>query len=295
MFETFHFIRPWWFLLLIPSAVLLWLIWRRQDTLRGWKKIMDPQLLRALVQGETQKQTIRPVTLLAAILILGIIALAGPTWSFEPSPFAEDQAALVIVLKVNTSMEEQDVQPSRLKRAVQKIQDLLKLRSGARTALIAYSGTAHLVMPLTKDAGIINTFAADLSPKIMPIDGNAAKGAYALAEKELTRAHASGSIVWITDSLPNSIKFTDTPVQVLGMVGPDVLDGLKSSASASGASFTQVSIDDSDITHLNQGIDTSFKAQPSDEGAHWRDQGYWLLPLISILALFWFRPGWSVS
>ena len=295
MLDAFHFIRPWWLLLFIPTVILLWVLWRQQDSLRAWRKIMDPHLLEALVTGEEQQKTIRPITLLAAILTLSIIALSGPTWSLEPSPFAEDQSALVIVLKINPSMEEQDVQPSRAERAVQKIQDLLKLRSGARTALIAYSGSAHLVMPLTKDAGIINSFATELTPAIMPSDGNDAAAAYTLAEKELTRAKASGSILFLTDALSASLEFSETPVQILGMIGPDGIENLKSNAETTGAKFTPLSIDDTDISQLNQQIETSFQSMPSDEGNHWRDQGYWLLPLIALLTLLWFRPGWKVG
>ena len=80
---------------------------------------MDPHLLSALMTGQSKQQTLRPVTLMASLWLLGSLALAGPTWNLEPSPFAEDQAALVIVLKVTESMNEQDVQPSRAERAVQ--------------------------------------------------------------------------------------------------------------------------------------------------------------------------------
>ncbi len=48
-------------------------------------------------------------------------------------------------------MTANDVVPTRLERAKQKTEDLLKLRAGARTALVAYAGTAHLVVPMTND------------------------------------------------------------------------------------------------------------------------------------------------
>lgn len=293
MIDSFHFLRPWWLLILIPVAVIIWITLRRQDSTRAWQRFMDPHLLKALSSGAGKKKRLSPVALLAVILTLGAVAISGPTWSLEPSPFAEDQAALVIVLKVTPSMDEQDIQPSRAERAVQKIQDLLKQRSGARTALIAYAGSAHLVMPLTRDAGIINTFAADLSPAVMPSDGDAAAEAYALAGKELQRAGAAGSILMITDSLHGATSMDD--VQVLGMAGVDALKPLEASVRTSGAQFTPVSIDDEDINQLSQRIDTSFAARPSDQGARWLDQGWWLTPVIAFFTLWWFRPGWVID
>ena len=64
--------------------------------------------------------------------MIASLALAGPTWKREPTPFSEDQAPLVIALDVSSSMEMTDIQPSRLQRAQQKVRDLLALRSGAR-------------------------------------------------------------------------------------------------------------------------------------------------------------------
>ena len=83
MLESFHFMRPWWLLLLIPTAVLLWAIWRRQDTIRAWNQIMDPHLLEVLMSGKEDEKTLRPITLLAAVLVLGTVALSGPTWRFR--------------------------------------------------------------------------------------------------------------------------------------------------------------------------------------------------------------------
>ncbi len=55
------------------------------------------------------------------------VAMAGPSWEREPSPFADDTAGLVVLLKASTTMEATDVQPSRLERSKHKLRDLLEL------------------------------------------------------------------------------------------------------------------------------------------------------------------------
>jgi Ca-activated chloride channel homolog len=97
-------------------------------------------------------------------------------------------------------MRTPDIQPDRLTRSVQKIHDLLNLRPGAKTSLIAYSGTAHVVMPVTKDENIVNNFAGALDPKIMPSEGDSAAEALRLADQTLAGS-GSGSIVWIADNI----------------------------------------------------------------------------------------------
>jgi Ca-activated chloride channel homolog len=231
---------------------------------------------------------------------------------------ADDEAALVIVIAVTPTMLAQDIQPSRLERAAQKIHDLLAHRPGTRTALVAYPGSAHLVMPLTRDADLITRFAADLSPAIMPMQGDAPAEALTLAAEQLRKSGLRGSILLITDSVPAEQlpqlsayrKSAGVPVQLLAVaadpgipVPPDsppapALDrgAFDKAADALDATLTLVSPNDRDVRWLARHTETSLVAAPAEQaGERWKDVGYWLVVAVAALALMWFRPGWLVQ
>lgn len=309
MIELFHFLRPGWLLLLPVAGLLVWTITRRTDTHRKWRQFMSPHLLEALLIDQQQAQRRKPLGLLSVLLLVGIISLAGPTWQQQPSPFTQDTAALVIVLKVTPSMLTRDLAPSRLERAVQKIGDLLKQRPGTRTALIAYAGSAHLVMPLTRDANIINTFAVALAPGIMPEAGDNPGFALDLAATQLVSAGDNGSVLWIGDEflpleatqLAEGRSRKSPALVMLGAVAlnPDSPEHgeLRSAAAELGAKLTFISPDESDIETVTSQLDAAFAAviDETAEGIHWQDAGYWLLFPLLALTLFWFRPGWVVK
>ena len=118
---AFHFLRPSWLLLLLPAAVLTWSLLKSLDPVQSWRRVIAPELLKhLLLKDETRRGRFRPTHVVALAWLLCILALAGPSWEKEPSPFTEDQAALFIVLKVTPEMLAQDIPPSRLKRAAQK-------------------------------------------------------------------------------------------------------------------------------------------------------------------------------
>jgi Ca-activated chloride channel homolog len=295
----FHFLRPAWFLALVPVALLAWGIRRREDGGRPWHGIVDPHLLPYLLSGQGKRARFGPLELLALGWCVAIVALAGPTWRREPAPFAEDTAALAIVVKVAPSMRTEDVQPDRLTRSVEKIRDLLARRRGAKTALVAYAGSAHVVMPPTTDEGIIDTFAMALDPKIMPQDGDVAAVALRLADQTLADAGA-GSILWITDSIaPEQAqalaawrKASETPVRLLApLLGGAELSALRGAADAE---LVQLTPDDADVRQLARAAKFS-TAATGERSDRWRESGYWLTPLLALLGLPFFRRGWMVS
>ena len=316
--SLFHFLRPWWLLALVPAGILTLLIWRRQDAQRPWQHIIDAHLLTHLLVGAQQHRQVRPLQVLWVVWLIAIIALAGPTWRREPAPFTADEAALVIAIEVAPTMTAQDIQPSRLQRTAQKVRDLLELRAGAKTALIAYAGSAHLVMPMTRDARIVEMFSDQLSPSIMPRQGDVATAALALAHEQLRSAQQPGSILLVTDGIQadqmDGLKMYrengGAPVHILAMAGeagtpvpPDsppapALDrsALKRAAAVVGGTLTVVGPDDRDVRQLARHIKTRFVAARETEGGErWQDTGYWLTPVISLLVLVWFRPGWVVQ
>lgn len=303
-----HLLRPQMLWLLVPAAFLIWAIARRRDAERQWGRLIDPSLLTALLVGSDRRRRIRPIHLLAVFWLLAIVALSGPAWRREPSPFAEEKAALVIALEVTPSMKTEDVQPSRLQRSVHKIHDVLARRPGARTALVAYAGSAHVVMPLTRDAKVIETFAAELAPDIMPKEGQDSAEAVELAQKQLADAKLAGSILLITDGIDAadatrikemSGSRNPRPV-ILGMIDTTANSGeghaLKQAAGMIGATLEFVSPDQKDVDGVVSAVDRNMATVAEAEGGlRWRDEGYWLTPLLCLMALMWFRPGWVVT
>lgn len=234
--------------------------------------------------------------------LLGVAALAGPTWEREPSPFAEDTAVLAIVVKVTPSMESKDVQPTRLVRATEKIRDLLAQRSGAKTALFAYAGSAHRVLPLTSDAGLLNAFAEELAPDVMPVEGSNAGAALTAADEAVKKAEQAGWVLWIADAASSGeLKALEryqregrTPVTVLAVAGEgEELESLKQAAGALDATLVRVSSDDADVRQLGRNTRFSSVAEQAG-GARWKDFGYWLVPPLALASLCGSRRGWMV-
>lgn len=299
MIADFHFIRPWWLLALVPCLLLVLAIRRRGDAARAWHGIVAPHLLPFLLHGEDKRARFQPWQMLALGWLVAVLAIAGPTWRREPAPFADDTAALAIVVRVSPSMMTEDVQPGRLARGVQKIHDLLETRKGAKTALVAYAGTAHVVMPATTDEGIIDSFAAALDPKIMPQDGDVAADALRLADKALADA-GGGSILWITDGLAAEQgaalakwrKQSGTRVRLLPVLLPgEELEALKKVAAVANAAVVPLAADDSDVSTLARAAKFA-TAVAAGAGDRWQESGYWLTPLVALLMLPFFRRGW---
>lgn len=318
--DLFHFLRPWW-LLLIPAAIWLHLTLRRAVSAADqWRGIIAPELLEHLVIGRGKARRLRPYQLQTVLLIVASLALAGPAWERELTPFTEDRAPLVIALELTDSMLGTDQPPTRLERAKQKVADLLASRRGARTAVVAYAGSAHAVLPLTDDTDLVNMYLESLTPEVMPQSGDRPDRALELAASMLARENAPGTILFMTDGIDQgyadsfATAFTDSDDQLLllafgtgsgglieggGMneVAPPVdRAGLRAATSAGNGTLVASAVDDSDVADLNRRVQRHLvNAIESDENLQWRDAGYFLVWPLALIALLWFRRGWTVQ
>jgi Ca-activated chloride channel family protein len=296
--EAFHFLRPGW-LALLPAILLLWWAVRRSHRTRGLSaEAIAPHLRAALTVGRRGAARPKPIDGVAVTLALAALGAAGPTWSRVPDPFAAQSAPAVVVLAVTPSMEATDIAPSRLERARQKIRDFLDLRAGARTALVAYAGSAHVVLPMTEDPGVMVPYLAGLSPAIMPAEGAVAAEALALAEALLAGEDggAAGGILFVTDALdPADVAALDASalaVAALAVLPAGVRDrGL----DALSAPVVAVTPDDADIRRIDGLLNAAYaRAQLDDADQPWEDRAHWLAWPAALLLLFWFRRGWTM-
>lgn len=308
--ELFHLLRPWILLLLLPAWGFVWWLLRQQNDLLRWKSVVNPLLLKhLLVEPNAKASKVQTSRILAPwhlgiVWTLIIIALSGPSWKLKPVPFSQDEAQIVFVLKVTESMETKDIMPSRLKRTVLKMKDLMAERVDAKMALVAYSGSAHLVLPMTKDHNILNTFAQALDPKIMPIQGDDIMEALKLASEQFESK--GGTIVVFTDSVNvGALKadLTHNPKVIFFAMASSELVNVKSfkkAASLLDGSYVQMTADNRDVVQAADLIATAFTQAGAEDNTRYEDGGYWLLPFIVLLMALWLRRGfiaeaWRVS
>jgi Ca-activated chloride channel family protein len=312
-FTYFHFLRPWWLLALIPMLLTLRLLWTANNPMGKWRKIIAPELLKAMLVKSGRSNWFNPISVGMVVVILGVVALAGPTWKQQPSPFAEDVAALVIALDVSSSMEQQDVQPSRIERARQKVQDLLLLRVGSRVGLVVYAGSAHSVIPLTNDPDVVNNFLAAIEPGMMPLKGKFPEKSLPIVDKMLGDSPVPGTLLMIGDGISPQTRsdfeqyFSTHQHQLLILgIGSETSDGgaddgfipleraaLEKLADDNSGYYQTLTLDTGDVSRLNRRVN-SHLVIVEDGSRPWVDSGYYLIYLMALIMLLWFRRGWTL-
>lgn len=299
--SQFHFIRPLW-LLALPAILLLWyLVRQRLEGATSSTTGLAPHLAKALSVGARDHRRLHPIDAFAAVGVLLALAASGPTWSKLPNPLIADTAPLVVALKVTPSMEETDLAPSRLQRAQFKITDLIASRTGARTALIAYAGTAHRVAPLTEDPGILRPLLEGLTPAAMPVDGDKASAALGLAQSVLADAETQGAVLFVLDDMnPAEAQLLETAdlgnAQLIFLTALPPGQTLTQLDRIPNATVVQITADDSDLMELDRAIRSAYVAAlGQDDRLQWHDRGRLFAIPAALLVLLWFRRGWTMK
>ena len=328
-FTLFHFLRPQWFLALLPLALLIWLLFFRKGARSNWEAVIDERLLpHILIRGGGRT---RWAALILTMIggLLGIVALAGPAWDKLQQPVFSAQDALLVALDLSRSMDASDVSPSRLERARYKLSDILDQRREGQTGLLVYAGEAFTVTPLTDDGATIQSQLNALQTDIMPVTGSRTDKAITLALELLRQAGMKrGDVLLITDGVEPEqaeasvaqLRRAGYRLSILGVGtrhGAPVLlpdggflqgrDGeiviptlderaLRALASSGGGMYVRLGKDDQDTTRLSEFFSTAPSARTPAEAELtadvWREQGPWLVLCLLPLALLLFRRGY---
>ena len=309
----FHFLRPWWLLLLFVAPLLIWAQIRFVAKANNWHRVISDSLFDALIESKSSRRVRLAMALPPLALVCAAFALAGPTYERLPQPVETKQDPLVIVLDLTLSMGSTDVQPSRIERAKFKVSDMLEHRDEGLTGLVVYAGDAYVVTPLTSDTSNILNLLPSLHPEMMPVRGSNVVAAVELANELFgSLDQERGRIILLTDGITNFGTLRDTvdsryPLSILGIEptedlapnGGEAVGGqrlLRDFAMVTGGRYRSITLNDDDIKFLLQKSALSetelLENQTFDT---WHDIGYMLvLPLALLLALSMRRGGLAV-
>jgi len=328
MIHDFHFLRPLWFLALIPLFGLLWLRYHFLFKRNPWARVCDPHLLSFLLKGESTR-TLFPFLWLGLLWLLTILSLAGPCWKKIEVPLLRNEKGSILIFDNSYVMDANDVPPTRLVHARYKVMDILRLSKEGRFGLITYAGEPYIVSPLTEDNNTIENLIPQLAPHIMPIPGNDLSSALKLAQHLLEQGgEEGGNLFLITGNNPDEQAIQTAKILaqkgfrlfVLGIGsahgGPILLangtylkdkegniviaslneDELKKLALAGHGEYKAFTPTSKDVESLlksaHQLQQDRYEKTKQTIRAQWEDQGRWLFILILPLFLMGFRRGW---
>lgn len=325
-FEHFHFLRPWLLLLVIPLFVLLYKLKQAAGSLVSWQKVCDPVLFEYLKVGVDTKVSQSSFIGMGLVILLVVTALAGPVWKQLPQPMFSQQSAVVVLLDLSKSMDAEDIKPSRLIRAKQKLTDLLKLRKEGQTALVVFAGSAFVVTPLSDDQETVLAQLQSLTTDIMPQQGGDIDAGMLKALALFKQAQVQhGVVITLTDSERFSSSVVNELVQAghsLNVIGVGTTSGapitkaaggfvtdrsgnivitqldesrLRDLASLGQGFYRKLTLDDSDLrivlSSTNQDMWQDQNKATSQTSDQWFEEGPWLLLLVLPLVLMGFRRG----
>lgn len=146
-FDQPHILNYLWGII----ALVIFLRWAAIYRAKIVEKFVEKKLLKHVMSTVHRRNHVYKYVLIVWVFVFGIIAMARPQWGFEWQEVKRKAIDIIVVIDTSKSMLTQDVKPNRLERTKLAVKDLIKKLKGDRIGLIAFSGDAFLLCPLTSD------------------------------------------------------------------------------------------------------------------------------------------------
>ena len=194
--------REFFYLLIIPIAILIWYILK-------YKFVSSTILFsdtHSISKTITLKQRLRHLPYLLKIIAtaLLIIAIARPQSTANWEESATEGIDIVLAMDISGSMLARDLKPDRLEASKDVAMDFISKRKNDRVGLVIFAGESFTQCPLTTDHNVLLNLFKDVKSGMVE-DGTAIGMGLATAVNRLKDSKAiSKVIILLTDGVNNS-------------------------------------------------------------------------------------------
>ncbi|MEO0294240.1 MAG: VWA domain-containing protein [candidate division WOR-3 bacterium] len=184
---------------LLPLFMML-LLYRKRRNKKLINALVLTKELRQVIWKEDLKNSLwREILLIVSFAFL-VLSAARPRWGKKLYISRMEGYNIIFVLDASSSMLAQDVKGGRLNKAKEAIKTSITQLPGSRFGLVAFSGEAYKLCPLTTDVETFRLFVDLVEPSLIPTEGTDIGGGIRKAI-ELFPEKISGSkiIIVVTD------------------------------------------------------------------------------------------------
>ena len=128
-------------------------------------------MVKALIEGYSPTLFNTKFVFLSLAFAVGVIAAMDPRQPGSSEKISEKGIDVMIALDVSKSMLATDIQPSRLQKAKDLIDELMDEMPDDQFGLVLFAGKAYLQMPQTIDHDAVKDFVTVAGPETVPVQG----------------------------------------------------------------------------------------------------------------------------
>ena len=214
------FVHPsWLLLLLILPMILLGAILTMRASNKAWQQLVAARLRKQLVkEGSTTRRWVALIMGLLGCALL-IIVLARPYGDQTSTTQQISSRNLLIAIDTSRSMLVEDVAPNRISHAKAMALELVQTFPNDRIGVIAFSGAAVSMAPLTIDHTAVHETISQLDTNVIPSGGSDLAAAVELAIETFKKSDKqSNALIIISDGEDHSekIQFAGSEIRDAG-------------------------------------------------------------------------------
>jgi Ca-activated chloride channel family protein len=197
----FRFARPeyLWLLVLVPIAVVVFVVYRRAQR-RRLARFGDIDVIRELMPEASPRRVRNKFVLILGALTLMTLALGQPQFGAKLHEVKRKGVEIMLAVDVSNSMLAEDFAPNRLERTKNAVGRLIEQLDKDRVGMVVFAGEAYVQLPITSDYISAKSFVAGLSPEMVPVQGTSLARAIDLGVRSFSdQSRQSRALILVTD------------------------------------------------------------------------------------------------
>ncbi len=176
------------------------LLWKRKRDRRALARMGTEANVAPLLPPAVPGLRLLAETAAVCAVLFAALALMGPQMGASTETVKRTGLDIFFAVDTSRSMDADDLQPTRLKRAVMELEDFLDALEGNRAGLIAFAGDAFVECPLTLDYGAVKIFLEVLDTGLIAVPGTDLGRAIDAARKGFGADERKGKVlILLTD------------------------------------------------------------------------------------------------
>ena len=183
-------------IILIPILLALFVFnefWKRKKQ----REFGDLDLIKKL---SPEKSNFKPALKLTFVLLgltFLIVGLANPKMGTKLEKVKRQGIDIIFAVDVSKSMLAEDVAPNRLDKSKQIVAQLINQFGNDRIGIVAYSGSAFPVLPITTDYGVAKMFLQSMNPGMISSQGTSIDEAIEMAIDQFDKKDKTNKLLII--------------------------------------------------------------------------------------------------